>query len=74
METYIKLKSGDILLRDIHKLAPPAPRGRGWMHVRPGMIGLEDYYSVDTARNMIRSAGVELVRRGKQKVWPRPPL
>ncbi len=73
METYIRLKSGDILLRDIRKLAPPAPQGRGWMRVRPGLIGIEDYCPIKQTRHLIRTNGVDVVRRGATKVWP-PPL
>lgn len=73
METFIRLRSGDILLRDIHKMEGPAPRGRGWMHVAPGAIGPEEYYPLRRARALIHRNGVERVRRGDRDVWPRGP-
>ncbi|MDH5525752.1 MAG: hypothetical protein OEY97_00415 [Nitrospirota bacterium] len=72
METTIQLKSGDVLIRDIGKSAPPAPHGRGWVHVSAGVLHTTDYYPVLQARVLIRAKGVARVRRGNIEVWPRP--
>lgn len=72
METTIRLKSGDVLIRDITKLSPPAPHGRGWVHVSAGVMHSTDYYPVQQARLLIRAKGVAQVRRGNLQVWPAP--
>jgi len=74
METTIQLRSGEVLLRDIRKLPPPAPNGRGWLHRDPGAVGGEDYYPLHRVRRTLRETGVAQVRRGNVRVWPpRPP-
>ncbi|MDH4228974.1 MAG: hypothetical protein OEW11_04395 [Nitrospirota bacterium] len=71
METTIQLRSGDVLVRDITPMPPPAPHGRGWVHISGGVLHSTDYYPVKQARALILAQGVERVRRGNVQVWPR---